>query len=165
MRLNVPVSYAVTTHEGAPAVPHLTPEQQLRRSVLSCLLWEDEFYESGVGIADRIKEAAAAVSPATLAALSVEARTRFHLRHVPLLLVAYMAGDPRVRGTSLVSDTLPQVIQRADELGEFLAIYARVNGVPPSAVKKKLSAQVKKGLARAFESFDEYQLAKWGGRR
>ena len=30
------------THEGAPARA-ITREQALRRSVLSCMLWEDEF--------------------------------------------------------------------------------------------------------------------------
>ena len=42
-----------TTHEGGRAV-NLTPEQELRRSVLACLLWENSFYESGESIADRI---------------------------------------------------------------------------------------------------------------
>jgi hypothetical protein len=43
------------THEGAPAVA-VSPELQLRRSVLACMLWEDEFYEDGVAIAGRIRE-------------------------------------------------------------------------------------------------------------
>lgn len=38
--------YGPRTHEGAPAVA-CTPAQALRRSVLACMLWEDEFYESG----------------------------------------------------------------------------------------------------------------------
>ena len=37
----------VRTHEGAPAAA-VTPEQALRRSVLSCMFWEREFYEDGV---------------------------------------------------------------------------------------------------------------------
>ena len=32
------------THEGAPA-REIPAEQQLRRSVLACMLWEDQFYE------------------------------------------------------------------------------------------------------------------------
>ena len=52
----------VRTYEGAPAYPHLTDLQQLRRSVLACLLWEDSFYESGQSIADRIQEFAAKVN-------------------------------------------------------------------------------------------------------
>ena len=43
------------THEGARARV-ITPEQSLRRSVLSCMLWEGEFYEDGVEIAGRIHE-------------------------------------------------------------------------------------------------------------
>jgi 60 kDa SS-A/Ro ribonucleoprotein len=43
------------THEGAPAV-WVSPDMALRRSVLACMLWEDEFYEDGVAIADRIRE-------------------------------------------------------------------------------------------------------------
>ncbi len=41
------------THEGAPAVA-ISPELELRRSVLACMLWENEFYEDGVAIAGRI---------------------------------------------------------------------------------------------------------------
>ena len=38
---------ALRTHEGAPAV-EISAEAQLRRSVLACLLWENQFYEDGV---------------------------------------------------------------------------------------------------------------------
>ena len=31
------------THEGAPAKA-FTPEQELRRTLMNCLLWEDQFY-------------------------------------------------------------------------------------------------------------------------
>ncbi|HWG86945.1 MAG TPA: TROVE domain-containing protein, partial [Candidatus Acidoferrales bacterium] len=54
----------------------------------------------------------------------------------------------------LVAETLTRVIQRADELTEFVAIYW-------SEGKQPLSAQVKKGLAAAFTRFDEYALAKY----
>ncbi len=139
------------THEGAPA-RHLTPEQQLRRSVLACLLWEDQFYEDGVEIAGRIRELVPKVKPEIVAALAVEARTKMKLRHAPLLLVREMARLATHR--ALVADTLMQVIQRADELAEFVAIYWKDGRVP-------LSGQVKKGLAVAFPKFDEYALAKY----
>lgn len=155
-RLNVSPVNTETTHEGAPAA-RINAEQALRRSVLSCLLWEKEFYEDGQEIADRIKTLADQVEAGKLAALAVEARSRFNLRHVPLLLTACLAK----RGGAIVGDTIEKVIQRADELAEFLAIYAHVNGVKPSALKAKLSNQVRKGLARAFAKFDEYALAKY----
>lgn len=157
-RLNAPVAYAEKTHEGAPAA-RTNAEQQLRRSVLSCLLWEREFYEDGQSIADRITDAAERVPVGTLAALAVETRSKFNLRHVPLLLLAVLAR--RGKGSSLVGDTIAATVSRADEIAEFLAVYAKVNGVEPNALKPKLSAQVKKGLASAFVKFDAYHLAKY----
>jgi hypothetical protein len=146
-----PVSAFALTHEGAPAIV-LNAEQRLRRSVLSCLLWEDEFYEDGLAIADRVAALAAELEPSVVAALAVEARERFNLRHAPLMLLNVLARTGS--GTSLVSETLARVIQRADELSEFLAIYWRHG-------RKPLSKQVKLGLAAAFAKFDVYQLAKY----
>ena len=65
----------------------LTKIQQLKRSVLSCLLWEDNFYEDGQSVAARIKELVKDCPRSEVAALAVEARNEMHLRHVPLLLV------------------------------------------------------------------------------
>ena len=139
------------THEGAPA-RHISPEMQLRRSVLACLLWESQFYEDGVEIGGRIAELVPKVAAEKVAALAVEAREQSKLRHVPLLLVREMARHKTHRAA--VSDTLARVIQRADELAEFVAVYWKDGRVP-------LSGQVKKGLAAAFPKFDEYQLAKY----
>jgi len=141
----------VRTHEGGPAKA-ISPEQALRRSVLACMLWEDEFYEDGVQIAGRIRELVPKVDAAKVAALAVEARESQKLRHVPLLLVREMARHATHR--SLVAQTLARVIQRADELSEFMAIYWADGRAP-------LSGQVKKGLAAAFTKFDEYALAKY----
>jgi TROVE domain len=112
-------SKAKRAHEGAPA-KNISAEQELRRSVLACMLWEDQFYEDGVAIAGRIRE-----------------------------LVPSLATHRQ-----LVAETLFRVIQRADELSEFVALYW-------SEGKQPLSAQVKKGLAAAFTRFDEYALAKY----
>jgi len=139
------------THEGAPA-RNISTELQLRRSVLACLLWESQFYEDGVEIAGRIAELVPKVAVEKVAALAVEARGKMKLRHVPLLLVREMARHATHR--KLVAETLAQVIQRADELAEFVAIYWKDGRVP-------LSAQVKKGLAAAFPKFDAYALAKY----
>jgi 60 kDa SS-A/Ro ribonucleoprotein len=141
----------VWTHEGGPAKA-IAPEQALRRSVLACMLWEDEFYEDGAQIATRIRELVPKVDAATVAELAVEAREAMKLRHVPLLLVREMARHASHR--ALVAQTLTRVIQRADELSEFVAIYWADGRAP-------LSGQVKKGLAAAFTKFDEYALAKY----
>jgi 60 kDa SS-A/Ro ribonucleoprotein len=139
------------THEGAPA-KRLPNEAALRRAVLACMLWEDQFYEDGVAIAGRIAELVPKVSAFEVAALAVEAREKMKLRHAPLLLAREMARQKTHR--LLVAETLERVIQRADELAEFVAIYWKDGRTP-------LSAQVKKGLAAAFTKFNEYQLTKY----
>ena len=139
------------THERGPAKA-ITPEQALRRSVLACMLWEDEFYEDGVQIAGRVRELVPKVEATKVAGLAIEAREAMKLRHAPLLLVREMARHATHR--SLVAQTLARVIQRADELSEFMAIYWADGRAP-------LSGQVKKGLAAAFTKFDEYALAKY----
>src|ERR1700757_4154072 len=119
-RLNtLNLNTAPRTHEGTPA-RHISPEHQLRRSVLACLLWESQFYEDGVEIAGRIAELVPEVPPETVAALPVLAREQMKLRHAPLLVVREMARHKTHR--HLVADTLMRVIQRADELAEFVAI-------------------------------------------
>jgi len=110
----------IRTHEGAPAV-HLTPLKELRRSVLTALLWENTFYESGSVLAKRIEALVPQIKPEDVAALAVEARDTMYLRHVPLFLVRQLA---RVKGNgTLVAETLAKVIQRPDEMGEYLALY------------------------------------------
>jgi 60 kDa SS-A/Ro ribonucleoprotein len=142
---------ALKTHEGGRAW-RLSPELELRRSVLACLLWEEQFYEDGVAISGRIQKLVPRVDAERVASLAVEARERMKLRHAPLLLVREMARHKSHR--ALVAKTLERVIQRADELAEFVAIYWKDG-------KSPLSAQAKKGLAAAFCKFDEYQLAKY----
>ena len=153
MRMNVKTRTKAKTHEGAPATAGFTPLDALKRSVLACLLYEKEFYEDGIAIAERIRETAAKCKPEDIAALAVTARNVHNLRHVPLLLLEVLtrtgAGKP-----GLVSGAIAHTVQRADELAEFMAIYM-------GGQKRPLSGQTKKGLALAIEKFDAYQLAKY----
>jgi len=149
----------VFTREGAPAKA-FKPEQELRRSLLNFLLWEDQFYEDGVSIAERIGALVPHVAPEKVAALAVEAREKMKLRHAPLLLVREMA---RLKSHApLVAETIERVVQRPDELTELLSIYwSDVLGPGEQRKRRPVSAQVKKGLAKALTKFDAYQLAKY----
>lgn len=140
---------SIKTHEGGTA-KRIAPEEQLRRSVMSCFLWEKEFYEDGQQIADRILETAARCEPDFVAETAIEARTAHNLRHVPLLLCMDLIKS----GGAIAGDTIERVIQRPDEITELLAMYWR-NG------KRPITKQMKRGLGAAFAKFDEYQLAKY----
>ncbi len=150
---------SVRTHEGAKGRA-FAPEQELRRALMSCMLWEDQFYEDGVTIAERMSALVPKVKPEKVAAMAVEAREDMKLRHAPLLIVREMARHDEHK--ALVAETLARVVQRPDELTEFLAIYwADALGPMQQRKKAAVSAQVKKGLARALTKFDAYQLAKY----
>lgn len=150
MRSNVRPPSPFKTHEGAQS-PILPPVKALRRSVMGCLLFEDTFYESGQSNADRIRELCAKVSFPELAQIARDARGRFKLRHVPLLLVREALRHHKGRQ---VGDLIHDIIQRPDEMGELLAIYRADGG-------KSEPAQLKIGLARAWQKFSAYELAKY----
>jgi hypothetical protein len=116
------------------------------------MLWENQFYESGEDISKRIASLIPKVKPYAVADMAVEAREKMKLRHAPLFIVREMARLESHK--PLVASTLERVIQRADELTEFLAIYWKDG-------REKLSKQVKKGLAKAFPKFDGFKLAKY----
>lgn len=139
------------THEGAKTVK-VNHEELLKRSVMSCLLWENNFYEDGKSVSDRIIECVSKVKPEVAYKVAVNARNESKLRHVPLLIAREMAKIPSHK--HLIGKLLPEIIQRPDELTEFLAIYWKDG-------KQPLSNQVKKGLAEAFKKFNEYSLAKY----
>ena len=142
------------THEGAPART-ISAEAELRRSVLSCLLWEDTFYEDGVSIAERIDGLVGEVSAEVAASIAIEARRVHNLRHVPLLIAVALEK----RKSAVVPYLLGLIIQRPDEITEFLTILWDGN----SNRKGKLALRhgVKRGLAAAFQKFNAYQLAKY----
>ena len=141
------------THEGGIA-KRVTPLQQLIRSSLACLLWENSFYEEGEAIATRIARLSHEVSASDLSLLAIKARSDYKLRHLPLLLANRLVTHPKVEDRSIISSTIHNIIQRPDELAEFLAMYWNGKRTP-------IAAQVKKGLASAFTKFDEYSLAKY----
>ena len=149
-QVNIPRK-AIHTHEGAQA-KHINAELALRRSVMSCMLWEREFYEDGESITARIAGLVPKVKPDAVAEIAAECREKMKLRHMPLFIVREMARHATHK--HLVSATLARIIQRADELSEFVALYWKEG-------KRPLSAQVKKGIASAFTKFSEYDLAKY----
>lgn len=154
-KTNVKSRSVARTHEGAVA-HRIDAEKELRRSVMACLLWEDSFYEEGESIADRIKTLVASVPAHVAADIAVEARTKNHLRHAPLWILAAMLDQkyPSAEDRNLIGRTIPLVCLRADEPGELVSMYWKDG-------KRPLTRQMKVGLANAFKKFDEHQLAKY----
>jgi 60 kDa SS-A/Ro ribonucleoprotein len=152
MKTNVKTVTPVVRLAAGGIASRITPELQLRRATMACLLWEDNFYIDGKSIGEHIANLVIEVAPAKVSAIAKEARSKQKLRHAPLWIARAMAKSDKHK--PFVCDTLATVIQRADELAEFVSLYWKDK-------KQPLSKQVKKGLAQAFIKFDEYALSKY----
>jgi len=168
MRTNTQIKIApLLTHNSGQA-ERQTPLTELTRAVASCLLFENTYYESGSNIANRIAQLCDKVDISEVVDLARLARNELKLRHVPLFLARQVARinstNKKYIGITYTEQLLYDIIQRPDEMAEFLSLYWKdntkvVNGqVVPS---KTLSSQVIRGLGKAFTKFNEYQLAKW----
>ena len=147
--------YLTTNHEGAKAW-RMTPEWELYSTIVTTMGVEDKFYEEGEIRVRRVADLVRKTSPEFVASLAVYTREKMHLRSAPLLLLVELAQCHH--GDSLVSRAVARIVQRADEITELLMCYQWRTGKKDL---KKLSSQLRIGLAEAFNHFDEYQFAKY----
>ena len=151
-RLNVARPMLNAVNAAGVTVNAIPLENQLKKLVLGCMLFEDQFYMDGKSSAEAIAELVAKLAKTNahfVEHLAIAARSNYKLRHVPLLLTRELA-----RAGKLTANTLNAVIQRPDEMGEFLSIYWKDGKTP-------IANQVKKGMELALNKFNEFQLAKW----
>jgi len=144
-------------YEGEKAFV-LTPQLELYTAVATAAL-SDQFYEKAGDKLARIRELIAKNDAAFVAKLAVYAREQMYLRSIPLVLAVELAKQHS--GDAMVSKLTNRVVQRADEIAELLAYYALANERKNVKQLNKLSKQLQKGLAEAFNKFDEYQFAKY----
>ncbi|MCC2546570.1 TROVE domain-containing protein [Hymenobacter sp. BT175] len=148
---------AVVNHAGATAFA-LTPPLELYAAVATAAL-NDQYYETAGTRLQRLRALVAQNNPRFVAQLAVYAREQLNLRTVPLVLCVELALIHR--GDNLVSRLVARVVQRADEITELLAFYTMANERAGVKRLNRLSKQLQKGLALAFNRFDGYQLAKY----
>ncbi|HEY4288158.1 MAG TPA: TROVE domain-containing protein [Puia sp.] len=128
-------------------------------SAVATTMLSDTIYETTDERIERILSLIPLVKPQFVARLAVYARMEMNLRSVPVVLATALAGIHR--GDNLVSKTIRKVVQRPDEILEILAYYQVSNKRTAAKKLNRMSKQVQKGLAEAFNRFDEYQFAKY----
>lgn len=145
-------------------------KEQARRSLMTCLLWEDTFYEDGVSIADRIKTYVSRLSEEDCRELLKEAKLDNKLRHAPLLWAVQMAKEGKLK-----ADDVNMICDRVDLMEDLLALYFAENKLSDEEKagcydknghrvrrdNKAVPKSITKGLQKAFNKFDEYQFAKY----
>lgn len=149
--VNKRVNNLVLNHEGGKVVK-ATNLGMFKRTCLSCLLWEDTFYESGEDIFDRIVSLSKELSTSDIKEVMYEAKLKQNIRHLPLLLLTIIAERRELK-----ADYVYDMCTRTDDITELLSLYWKDG-------KKAIPKQMKLGLQKAFTKFDEYQLAKYRGK-
>jgi len=127
-----------------------TPKLKLATMVLTSFL-KDQYYRSKETQLTELKETLTQVPPEYAAKVAIYARQQFGMRSISHVIAGEIAHN--VHGEEWTKYFYEAVIHRPDDITEILAYYMGQYGKVPNALKK--------GLAKAFDKFDGYQLAKY----
>lgn len=142
-----------TTNLAGGEAFKMTPELELISALLTSFL-EDKFYESGAKRQIRIEDLISKVDPLFAAKAAIFARNEFGMRSVSHVVAGVIAGT--VKGEEWTKHFFDKVVYRPDDMTEIMSYYYSNYG-------KNEPKALRKGFAKAFERFDEYQLAKYRG--
>lgn len=123
----------------------------LRRVTLANMLFESDYYQSSDQIMKQIEDLCYTVSGEMIIELALECRFEQKLRHTPLwlLILANEIHDVSVK------DAVAKIANRPDMTIDLLQMLKVRNG------SYKMSKSIKKGIAKAFDNYDKYQIAKY----
>ena len=145
-----------TNYEGEVAYK-LTPKMELYTLVCTASL-QKKFYTDSDECVGRLKGLLHKVPIEFAVKLAIYAREQMYLRSIPLVMAVEIL---KIERSKLTEDLIERVIQRADEIPEILSYFQIANERTGTKKLNKLPTALKKGVARAFYKFDEYQFAKY----
>lgn len=126
-------------------------DELLRRVTLANMLFESDYYQPADEIMKQIEDLCYKVEGEKIIELALECRFEQKLRHTPLWLLILASEIHDVS----VKDALAKIANRPDMTIDVLQMLKVRNG------SYKMSKSIKKGLAKAFDNYDEYQIAKY----
>lgn len=151
-RFNTTSEGIKTVNEAGGQAYKQTPELELI-SILLTSFANDSFYRSANDTFDRLKELVRICDKKFVAQAAVYARTQFGMRSITHCVASELAKH--IAGEKWAKDFYSAVIYRPDDMLEILSYHTSRNGKLPNSMKK--------GLAKAFDKFDRYALAKYRG--
>jgi 60 kDa SS-A/Ro ribonucleoprotein len=148
-------------------------ELELYSMVVTSMM-DDKYYESNSDFIIRLRNLISKNDPEFVCKLAIYAREQMYLRSIPIVLLCELNKilTQENKERTYLNKVITRIIQRADEITEFLAYYQLINSQNEKQVelknnvkiKKKLcklSNQVKIGIRNSFHKFDEYQFSKY----
>lgn len=125
-------------------------------SILLTSFVEDTFYQKAKDTTNRLADLIKNIEDKKFAAkASIYARDKFGMRSITHVSAGEVVKN--VKGEEWTKNFLDKVVVRPDDMTEILSYYISNFGKP-------LPNSLKKGLAKAFNKFDEYSLGKYQGK-
>jgi len=144
-----------TNHMGAPAYKY-TPKFEFVSLLLTSFV-EEQYYRGASETLDKLKELIKTIPDKEFVAKAlIYARHEFGMRSISHAGIVELVQT--VKGETWTKKAVEDVIRRVDDITEILAYQL-------AQYKKPIPNSLKKGLAKAFGKFDEYQLAKYRGEK
>jgi len=136
-------------------------EQQAYELIVNTLYGRDSFYESTnekvVRMNQLFTQLVAKGKVDFIANLLDYARNEMHIRNMPITGIKAFSDALRTNNASFsnMRNLTTNVVKRADQITDALALFIGKTS------KAHLPMAIKRGLADAFNNFDEYQFAKY----
>lgn len=146
------VSPSATTNLAGGAAFAENPKMELV-SLLSTSFGDEKFYRSSSDTFDRLEQLLSLVDQLFAAKAIFYARNELGMRTITHVAAALLA--PRLSGSDWARKFFTAVVRRPDDMMEIIT-YSRLRGIG-------MTKALQKGFAKAFDKFDEYQLAKYKG--
>jgi hypothetical protein len=150
-RFNSPAVGTKTTNLAGGEGYSESPQLELISLLLTSMV-QDSFYESANANMDRLKELIKRNDPKFAAKAAIYTRNEFGLRSISHVTAGEIAA--LVKGQPWTRKFYEKVVRRVDDMTEILSYYLSQYGKP-------IPNSLKRGLADAFDKFDEYQLSKY----
>lgn len=151
-RFNTATQPNKTTNLAGGQAYAQSPELELV-SILLTSFANDSFYKSANDTFETLKALVARCDKKFVAQAAIYARTQFGMRSITHVVASELAKH--IGGEKWAKDFYSSVVYRPDDMSEIVSYHVSKNG--------KLSNSMKKGLAKAFDKFDKYALAKYRG--
>lgn len=124
-------------------------------TILLTSFYKDTFYRDTNMLETQLDKAYSNVKPIVAAKMTVFSR-ELGMRSITHAMVSKIVNDSRTNGETWKKDFVAGAIQRVDDMTEIMSYYINKYGKPiPNALKR--------GMSKAFNKFDDYQLAKYRG--
>ena len=149
-RFNQQVKIPKTANKAGGEAYSQTPELSLVSLLLTSFA-NDQYYRSADDAFNELKQLISSTDKLFVAKAIVYARTQFGMRSISHVAASELAKY--ISKETWAKSFYSAVVRRPDDMCEILAYHYQANGKPTNAMKK--------GLALAFNKFDEYQLAKY----